>query len=96
MVRHPAANTEDLGSTPGLGRSPAQMKSQPTAVYLPGKSHGQRSLVGYSPRGLKESDMTEHAQHVGTKQERTPLTTQMKEDKGSVHFFICLIVIKCF
>ena len=28
-------------------------------VFLPGKSHGQRSLVGYSPRGHKESDTTE-------------------------------------
>ena len=34
-------------------------KRQPTPVFLPGESHGQRSLVGYSPRGRKESDMTE-------------------------------------
>ena len=32
---------------------------QPTPVFLPGKSHGQRSLAGYRPRGRKESDMTE-------------------------------------
>ena len=32
---------------------------QPTPVVLPGESHGRRSLVGYSPRGCKESDMTE-------------------------------------
>ena len=32
---------------------------QPTPVFLPGKSYGQRSLVGYSPWGLKESDTTE-------------------------------------
>ena len=31
----------------------------PTPVLLPGKSHGRRSLVGYSPWGCKESDMTE-------------------------------------
>ena len=31
----------------------------PTPVFLPGKSHGQRSLAGYSPRGPKESAMTE-------------------------------------
>ena len=30
------------------------------SVFLPGKSHGQRSLVGYNPWGQKESDMTEH------------------------------------
>ena len=32
---------------------------QPTPVFLPGESHGQRSLVGYSPWGPKESDTTE-------------------------------------
>jgi len=37
------------------------IERQSTAVLLPGKSHGQRSLVGYSPWGRKESDMTEQA-----------------------------------
>ena len=32
---------------------------QPTPVFLPGESHGERSLVGYSPWGHKEWDMTE-------------------------------------
>ena len=32
---------------------------QPTPVFLPGEVHGQRSLVGYSPHGYKESDRTE-------------------------------------
>ena len=35
-------------------------KWQPTPVFLPGKFHGQRNLVGYSPRGHKESGTTEH------------------------------------
>ena len=35
-------------------------KWQPTSVLLPGKSHGQRNLVGYSPWGHKESDTTKH------------------------------------
>ena len=34
-------------------------KWHPTPVFLPGKSHGQRSLVGYTPQGSKESDTTE-------------------------------------
>ena len=34
-------------------------KWQPTPVFLPGESHGQRSLVGYSPWGHKESDTSE-------------------------------------
>ena len=32
---------------------------QPTPVFLTGKSHGQKSLAGYTPRGHKELDMTE-------------------------------------
>ena len=38
---------------------PWRRKWQPTPVFLPGESHGWRSLVGYSPRGRKESDTTE-------------------------------------
>ena len=34
-------------------------KQQPTPVFLPGESQGQRSLVGYSPWGPKQSDTTE-------------------------------------
>ena len=52
-------NEGDLGSIPGLGRFPWRRKWQSTPVLLPGKSHGQRSLVGYSPWGRKESDTTE-------------------------------------
>ena len=40
-------------------RRPWRKKWQPIPVFLPGKSHGQKSQVGYSPWGLKESDMTE-------------------------------------
>ena len=36
---------------------------QSTPVFLPGESHGQRSLAGYTPRGCKELDMTEVTQH---------------------------------
>ena len=38
---------------------PLEKKRQPTPVFFPGESHGQRSLVGYSQCGLKELDMTE-------------------------------------
>ena len=44
---------------PWFGKIPWRRKWQPTPVFLPGKSHGPRSLVGYSPWGHKESDMTE-------------------------------------
>ena len=43
-----------------LGREdPQEKEMQPTPVLLPGKSHGQGSLVGYSPWGRKELDTTE-------------------------------------
>ena len=40
-------------------------KWQPTPVFLPGKSHGQRSLAGYSPWGCKELDTTEQLSTLG-------------------------------
>ena len=48
------------GFDPWVGKIPWSRKYSPTPVFLPGKSHGQRSLVGYSPWGRKESDRTEH------------------------------------
>ena len=42
-----------------VGKIPWRRKWHPIPVLLPGKSHGQRSLVGYSSRGHKESDTTE-------------------------------------
>ena len=44
-----ACNAGDPGSIPGLGRFPWRRKWQPTPVFLPGESHGQRSLAGCSP-----------------------------------------------
>ena len=43
---------------PWSGNIPWRRKWHPTPVFLPRKSHGQRSPVGYSPCGCKESDMT--------------------------------------
>jgi len=55
-----AGDTRDAESLiPGSGRSPWIRKWQPTPVFLPGKSNGQRSLAEWSPQSCKESDMTE-------------------------------------
>ena len=54
-----AYNVGDPGSILGLGRFPWRRKWQPTPVFLPGKSHGRKSMAGYSPWGCKESDTTE-------------------------------------
>ena len=48
------------GFDPWVGTSLWSRKWQPTPVFLRGKSHGQRSLVVYSPWGHKEPDTTEH------------------------------------
>ena len=47
------------GFYPWVGKIPSRRKWQPTPVLLPGESHGQRSLAGYSPWGCKELDITE-------------------------------------
>ena len=47
------------GFDPWVGKIPWRRQWHPTPALLPGKSHGQRSLVGYSPWGRKESDTTE-------------------------------------
>ena len=44
---------------PWVGKIPWRRAWQPTPVFLPGEFHGQRSLVGYSPKGRTESDTTE-------------------------------------
>ena len=49
------------GFHPWVGKTPWRRAQQPTPVFLPGESHGQRSLGGYSPWGLTESDTTEVA-----------------------------------
>ena len=65
MIKNLPANTggetdvSSSGFNPWLGNIPWRRKWQTTPVLLPGKSHGQRSLAGYSPGGCKQSDMTE-------------------------------------
>ena len=54
-----ACNAGDLGSIPGVRKIPWRREWQHTPVFLPGEFHGQRSLVGPSPWGRKESDTSE-------------------------------------
>ena len=50
-----AYNAGEPGSIPGLGKTSWRRKWQPTPVFLPGKSHGQSSLVGYTVHGVAKS-----------------------------------------
>ena len=62
-VKNLPASAGDIGDIfdPWVGKILWRRKWQPTPVFLPGEFHGQRSLVGYSPWGRKESDTTQHA-----------------------------------
>ena len=55
----------DLGSNMGQ-EDPLEKGMVPTPVFLPGEFHGQRSLVGYSPWGHRESDMTKQLTNART------------------------------
>ena len=73
MVTHPPANARDArdpASIPGCGRFPGEGNGNPLPVFLPGKFHGERSLVGYSPWGRKELDTTEQLFHFFKARER--------------------------
>ena len=84
-------NAGDLGSIPGLGKSPGggygnplqyswRRKWQSTPVFLPGESHGQRSLAGYNPWGHKESDTTK-----GLTLSLFRVSRRRKEKKRDIH-----------
>ena len=68
VVKNLPDNAGDLGQ-----KIPWRRKLQPTPIHLPGKSHGQRSLEGYSPRGRKESDRTQQL----NKNSNLPVSTEM-------------------
>ena len=69
----------DPGLSPGFGKIPWRRKWQSIPVLLPGKSHGQRSLVGYSLWGRKELDMTERLSAVATGLEKVSFHSSSKE-----------------
>ena len=58
QIRDPLRSSRRPGFDLWVRRIPWRRKRQPTPVFLPGKSHGQRNLRGYSPPGCQESDPT--------------------------------------
>ena len=67
----------DLGSIPGLGRSPGGGHGNPLQYSCLEKPHGQRSMVGHSPQGRKQSNMTEQLS-------KAKMLKQLKEDMEKV------------
>ena len=72
VVKNPPANAGDVRDTgsfhPWVRKIPWKRARQPTPVFMPGESHGQRHLADNSPWGCQESDTTEvsphHAQNI--------------------------------
>ena len=62
VVKTPHLQCKKHRFNPWVKKIPWRRKWQPTPVFLPGKSHRQRTLAGYSPWGHKESNMTKHEQ----------------------------------
>ena len=67
VVKNPSANAGDTGDgfDPWVGKVPWRKKWQPIPVFLPGKFHTLKTLMGYSPRGRVESDTTERLNTAG-------------------------------
>ena len=74
MVKNTPPNARDIETlVQSLGwEDPLEKKMAPTPVFLPGESHGQRSLARHSPQGHKESHRTErlsrHEEFLGTQE----------------------------
>ena len=75
-----------LGLSNRVGKIPWRRKWQPIPVFLPGESHGQRSLAGYSPQGHKESGMTERLHFTSSSVSITH--THIHTSSSSIHLSV--------
>ena len=85
-IKHLPSKQETWVQSP-VGKIPWRRKWQPTPVFLPGKSHGQRSLEGYSPWGPKGLDTTKHARSCTHTQDTSP--ESQSPHRCSVFIFSC-------
>ena len=58
-IHLPVQDTQETQVQSLVWKIPSSRKWQPTLIFLPEKSHGKRSVTGYSPWDCKQSDMTE-------------------------------------
>ena len=80
MVKNPPAKAGgDTGSSPGLRGSPGEGKWKATAVFLPEKFHGQRSLGGYHPWCHKELDATEQPPTISSRLQSVELQSTERD-----------------
>ena len=86
VIKNPPANTGEIkrhGFSPQIRKIPWRRAWQPTPVFLPGESHGQRNLAGCTPWGQKESDTIEATQH-------TCKRHQLQEKERAFHLEVWL------
>ena len=82
-----ACNVGGPGFDPWVGKIPWRRKWQPILVLAPGKSHGQRSLVGYSPWGRKQSDTTERLHSLSLYMNQCFRSTNIKNHSIKVYLY---------
>ena len=82
-----ACNAGDLGLIPGSGRSPWRRQWLPSLVFLPGEFHGQKSLVGHSPWGHKELNMTEQKLQLISS---VVIVSGTQQRDSAIYIYICI------
>ena len=87
MVKNLPANARDMKCRfdPWVRKIPWRRTQQPTSVFLPEESQGQRSLVGYSPQGHKESDTTEATEYTHKLRNLHLPWSELSPREGHVH-----------
>ena len=91
--KEPTCNVGDLGLISGLGRSPGEGNRYPLQYSCLENLHGQRSLVGYSPWGRKESDMTEqlsltHSLTFSKQKINRNVGSTVRKEQGKAHMLL--------
>ena len=86
VVKNLPANLQEMWVQPLAWEDPLERAQQPTLVFLPGESHGQRRLAGYSPWGRKELGITEHVLPLESDRLRTD-HSQSSDNHSTTHSF---------
>ena len=85
-----AGDSRDVGLIPRVRKIPWRRKWQPALLFLPGESHGQWSLVGYSPWGHRESNVTEQPiTHTHTRIHTCTCTHMQTHTHARTHAHTC-------
>ena len=96
VVEEPTCQSRRCEFSPWVGKIPWRWKWQLTPALFPGKSHGQKSLAGYSPLGCRESDMIQQLSTLGKLEDAQ--THQLKQALGErslQHLKVLNVILVC-